>query len=303
MSIQDQANDEEKVPSGDQPNLRPANTMRTSISSQRHPIVLDSDNGIVLQDGEQKVEAFFGYDSQTKKYCIRYENNESVTWVFEDQLQDTKTIWLTQARENGLPVRDQNRRWRALKGALTRSQFREQRDTVLTGRLVATRGLSGETEISVPRQCAGELRCLATSVLNLTVSLCSERQKQDLATMEQNESFLAAKLSDDNFPVRMKAATRVDHVGPGEFLIATTPAHIDGLRVFQDGSMHFFTCDQRISNCVLTQDHPYVQAILSRPFLRVIELLRPDIAKHGNMQKRKRARERKEANKLAKLLN
>jgi hypothetical protein len=293
--MQEQANDEEKVPSGEQPKLRPR-------TRQQHR--MDSDDiSSVLQDGEQNVVAFYGYDDQTKKHCIRYENDESVTWVYEDQLLDTKTIWLAKARENGLPVRDQNRTWRALKGALTGYEIQEQRDTVLTTSLEATRGLCGRTEISVPRQCAGELRCLATSVLNLTVSLCSERQQQDLAIMELNESLLAATLSDDNFPIRMKAARRVDHVGHGDYLIATTPAHIDGLRVFQDGSMHFFSCDERISNYVLTQDHPYVQAIISRPFLRVIQLLRPDIAKHGNMQKRKRARERKKANKLTKLLN
>jgi hypothetical protein len=253
--------------------------------------------------GVRDVEAFFGYDSKTLKHAVRYTDDSSLSWLFEDQLVDTDMRWFNISREHGLPVRDCNGRWRALTGALTRAQARTHARKVATDRREETRGLIGATGIAVSAQCAGELRCLATSVLNLAISLCSEEQKEELAALETSEGALAASLRDDNWPIRMKAPRRVAKVGPGDWLVSTMPAHTDGLRVFANCSVQCFSCDQRISKVVLTEEHPYVKEILGRKLLRVIQLVKPDAAKLNKQQKRKRDRGRKKLAKKAKSSN
>jgi hypothetical protein len=245
---------------------------------------------------ERDIDAIFGYDQRTNKYAVRYAAYGSLNWLFDDQLVGTDSRWLKIAREHGMPVKTKNGKWRALTGALTRSQTR----TVAADRLEETRGLIGVTVTAVPAKCAGELYCLANSVLNMVFEVCNDGQKADLGALEISETDLALKLqrSDEHWPIRMKQPTTT--LTAGDFLVATTPAHTDGLRVFEDGSVHFFSCDQRISKFVLTQEHPYVQEILGRKSLRVIQLVKPDAAKDAKKAaKRKRARERK---KLAKKL-
>jgi hypothetical protein len=253
--------------------------------------------------GVRDVEAFFGYDAKTLKHAVRYTDDSSLTWLFEDQLVDTDMRWLNIARDHGLPVKDGNGRWRALTGALTRAQARAQTRKDAIDRREETRGLIGATGIAVSAQCAGELRCLATSVLNMAFSLCSEEQKEELAALEVSEGTLAATLRGDNWPIRLKKPRRVDKVGPGDWLVSTMPAHTDGLRVFANGSVQFFSCDQRISKVVLTEEHPYVKEILGRSLLRVIQLVKPEAAKLNKKQKRKRDRERKKLAKKAKCSN
>ena len=252
---------------------------------------------------QRDVQAIFGYDKSTCKYAMRYIGEISLSWVYADQLIGTDPRWFEIAQQNGMPVKDKNRKWRALPGALTRAQAQAQTRKVATDTIEFTRAGVGATGIIVPCQCAGELRCIATTLFNMASTILSKQQQEEIIVLETSESALVNKLRKDNWPIRMKAPKEVTTVGPGDWLVSTQAAHIDGLRVFEDGSCHFYSCDQRISKYVLTEEHQYVKELLSRPVLRVIQLVKPDAVKLNKQMKRKRDRERKKLAKKAKLVH
>jgi hypothetical protein len=136
------------------------------------------------------IEAFFGYDAKTLKYAVRYMGDISLSWLFADQLVGTDQRWFAIACKNGMPVKDKNRKWRALPGALTRAQAQAQARKVAANTIDENRAGVGVTGIIVPCQCAGELRCIATSILNMASTVLNKQQKAELTVLETSESAL-----------------------------------------------------------------------------------------------------------------
>jgi hypothetical protein len=224
-------------------------------------------------------------------YAVRYAGDfhHRIRWHHRQDVHGTNTAWFDIAEGYGYPQRSgRNGAYKKLKGALTRSQ----RGKVATGVLH-----SGVTLTPVPAQCTGKLMCVATSYRNLADQMLSAEQKSDLESKHINESVLAEKASDDNFPYRMHHPRFLSTVPSeaGDYLVSTTPIHVDGLRVFTDGSLHFFSSDERVSKFVLTQDHPYVKENLINPLkaYETIKLFRPQQASLSKAAKRRRDRQRK----------
>jgi hypothetical protein len=134
------------------------------------------------------VQAIFGYEKSTCKYAMRYIGEISLSWVFEDQFIGTDPRWFENAHKNGMPVKDKNRKWRALPGALTRAQAQAQTRKVAADTIEFTRAGVGATGIIVPCQCAGQLRCIATSLLKMANTVLNKQQQGQLTVLETSES-------------------------------------------------------------------------------------------------------------------
>ena len=121
------------------------------------------------------------------------------------------------------------------------------------------------------------LCCLTASYLNLAASKLSEEKRASILNLAISESQLAAKLSEEAFPIRMTrpSSFRGAPEKPGDYLISLTEIHTDGLRVLSTGSLLFFPSDPRVSTFVLTEEDDYVKEhIINRvhPY-RAIELV------------------------------
>jgi hypothetical protein len=203
----------------------------------------------VVKQGD--IEAIYGYNKDTKRYAVRLDRAEELAWLEGDQFENTDPVWLQLARKQGMPASyTKNTHWpRPLKGGvLTRSQ-----------RKTLAADSTGVSVLPVPQQSPG-LCCLSDSFCNLAHACLSEKQKTAVRGLQSSETLLAEILRRDNFPLRMGKPKLITGVPcqPGSYLVSLTPAHTDGLRVMEDGTLHFYPSDHDLSQFVLTHEHPYV---------------------------------------------
>ena len=213
------------------------------------------------------ISAFFGYDQTNDKYAFKYENDDAIRWNGKYFFEDTDPRWLEIAKKHGMPSFDhQLKSFKPLVGGVvTRRQFAASSSSART---------SG---VPVEFNDGGALCCLTASYLNLATSKLSEGQRASICNLAISESQLAAKLSEEAFPIRMTrpSSFRGAPEKPGDYLISLTDIHTDGLRVLSTGSLLFFPSDPRVSTFVLTEEDAYVKEhIINRvhPY-RAIELV------------------------------
>jgi hypothetical protein len=230
--------------------------------------------------------AFCGYDAWSGRYATQMKGDRSnrVTWVHLDDLSGQRAEWLRRARSQGMPQRVEpgkrypgricSRPWRTLKGGMMLSE-RVNRSSPSDLRVKTT---LGRVLTAVRYQSSGKLDCVTTAFLNLVWNggVVSDEHLErfvngDAECVMQRFSL---DLNGMNCALQLRSCRMVRTLPAAEegcvvdYIVATDPAHADAVRVFPDGTVHFFPNDPRIGVEVLTGEHPHVRA---RLFARATE--------------------------------